>query len=327
MVQTQREPVRQMPEPVARRPTLAMIVDDHEWSSRSLETILAPGGYAFLRAYNGRQAMELARETSPDFIILAAELPDLPGVDVCRSLRKEQRISPNTPILITASGRLNREARLAVLKAGAWDVLGWPIDGEEVLLKLDLYTKAKFEADRAREESNVDHVTGLYNLRGLMRRARELGSDAFRSNRALACVAFAPQLPRDAETDNGEEYSALWSTVERMGRVFSASGRVSDAIGRVRHSEFVFIAPATDEVGALKLAQRLLRALDTAALEDGVAPPRLLAGYSAVGDVHAAGIQPAALLAGATTALHRLQAEPGDETILRYEGEGDAPAC
>lgn len=326
MVQTQREPAGQMAEPGACRPTLAMIVDDHEWSSRSLETILAPGGYAFLRAYNGRQALELARETSPDLIIVDAELPDLPGVDVCRSLRRELRISPNTPILLTTTARLSREDHLAALEAGAWDVLGWPIDGEVVLLKLDVYMKAKFEADRSREESMVDHVTGLYNLRGLMRRARELGSDAFRSNRALACVAFAPQSRQDAENGNAMDYGALWSTVERMGRVFRTSGRVSDAIGRVRLGEFVMIAPATDQVGALKLAQRLLRALETAALEDGVAPPRLVAGYNAVSDFHAAGIQPAALLAGATTALRRVPVEPGDETILRYEGEGDAGA-
>jgi GGDEF domain-containing protein len=109
-----------------------------------------------------------------------------------------------------------------------------------------------------------------------------------------------------------------------MGETFRSVGRVSDAIGRVRLGEFVVIAPATDQVGALKLAQRLLRALDSAALEDGVAPPRLLAGYNAVEDFQAAGIQPAALLAGATTALRRLQAEQGDETILRYQGEGDA---
>jgi PleD family two-component response regulator len=315
-----------MAESGARRPTLALIVDDHEWSSRSLETILAPGGYAFLRAYNARQALELAKETTPDFVIVDADLPDLPGVDVCRSLQRELRISACTPILMTTTGRMSQEDRLAALKAGAWDVLSWPIDGEEVLLKLDLYLKGKFEADRTREESLVDHVTGLYNLRGLMRRARELGSDAFRSSRALACVAFAPQSPPDAEAGNGEDYGALWSTVERMGRVFGRTGRVSDAIGRVRLGEFVIIAPATDDAGALQLARRLLRAVDSAAQEEGVARPRLLVGYNAVSDFQASGIQPAALLAGATTALRRLQAEPGDATILHYEGEGEAPA-
>jgi GGDEF domain-containing protein len=202
-------------------------------------------------------------------------------------------------------------------------VLDWPIDGEQVLLKLDLYMKAKSEADRTREESMVDGVTGLYNLRGLMRRARELGSDAFRNNRALACVAFAPQLPQATAPEEDEGDAALWSVVGRMGRVFRSFGRISDAIGRVRLGEFVIIAPATDETGALKLAQRLLRAVDTAAIEEGVAPPQLLAGYDAVADFQRAGIQPAALLAGATTALRRLQGEPGAEAILRYEGERD----
>ncbi len=312
-----------MAESGAHRPTLALIVNDQEWSSRSLETVLAPAGYAFLRAYNGRQAIELARETMPDVIILDTDLPDMSGIEVCRILRREPRISSNTPILITTSGQMTREGRIKALKAGAWDVRGWPIDADEVMLRLSLYVKAKFDADRIKEESLVDAVTGLYNLRGLMRRARELGSDAFRSGRALACVAFAPHVAVGAEPGNGED-TALWTAVNRVGEVFRAHGRVSDAIGRVRLGEFVVIAPATDEAGALKLAKRLQKAVEEAALEAGVAPPRLLAGYDAVDDFHSSGIQPAALMAGATTALRRLQAEPNDETILRYDGKRDA---
>ncbi len=53
----------------------------------------------------------------------------------------------------------------------------------------------------------------------------------------------------------------------------------------------------------------------------------MLAGYDAVPNFREAGIQPAALLAGATTALRWSQAERSGERIRRYEGdrEGNPP--
>lgn len=317
-----------MAESAPPRPPLALIANDQEWSIRSLESILAPHGYGILRAYTGRQAIDLARETSPDLIVLDANFPDRSGVDVCRTLRNDPRISPCAPILITTAGRRTRADRLDAFRAGAWDFLGLPVDAEELLLRLDAYMRLKLEADRAREESLVDPMTGLYNLRGLMRRARELGSDAYRHGRAMACVAFAPE-PGGAVGPSAESDERLWDTVRRMADLFRASGRVSDAIGRVRLNEFVVIAPGTDDEGARKLAQRFAAAAEQAAGREKAPRLTLLAGYDAVPDVREAHAQPSALLAGATTALRQTQAQSGGPAIRRYEGgEGlaDQPA-
>jgi PleD family two-component response regulator len=315
-----------MADPASCRPRLALIANDQEWSMRSLESILAPSGYAFLRAYTGKQAIELACETTPDLIVVDVDLPDLTGIEVCRTLSDDPRISSNTPLIISTARHLQRGQRLEAVKAGVWDFLCWPIDAEEVLARLDIYVRAKLDADRSREESMVDQVTGLYNLRGLMRRVRELGSDAFRDSRALACVALAPERPADVEDAAGEGDPALWETVNRLGRVFVSQGRVSDAIGRVRLCEFVVFAPATDEAGARRLAQRLLSAIEEASAEEaGDAPAvKILAGYDAVPNFREAGMQAASLLAGATSALHRLQAEPGTERIAGYDGDRES---
>ena len=304
-----------MEESAPSRPPLALIANDQEWSIRSLESILAPDGYAVLRAYSGQQAIDLAREGGPDLLIIDADFSDMPGVDVCRILRKDPRISPSAPILITTAGRRTRQQRLDALSAGAWDFVGLPLDAEELLLRLRAYMQVKFESDRTREESLVDPLTGLYNLKGLMRRARELGTDAYRHGRALACVAFAPEL-------EGQDNEELWLAVDRLAEVFRASGRVSDAIGRVRLGEFVVIAPGTDEVGARKLAQRLVSAAEAAQRErPEPLALTLLAGYDAAPDLREASTQPAALLAGATTALRQSQAEQGGPAIQRYEGD------
>jgi PleD family two-component response regulator len=310
-----------MAESASSRPPLALIANDQEWSIRSLESILAPHGYGILRAYTGQQAIDLARETAPDLIIVDVKFRDLRGVEVCRALRSDPRISPCAPILITTAGRRTRSERLEAFRAGAWDFLGLPLDAEEILLRLDTYMQLKIEVDRTREEGLVDQLTGLYNLRGLMRRARELGSDAYRNGRPLACVAFAPDLRgSDAPpTDKGDE--ALWKAVQRLAGVFRTSGRVSDAIGRVRLGEFVVIAPGTDDTGARKMAQRLASAVEVAGNGPDLPPVTLLAGYDAVDDVREKSAQPSALLAGATTALRQIQAAPGGPAIRRFEND------
>ena len=75
------------------RPPLTLIANSQEWHSRSLESILGPHGYAVLRAYTGKQAIDRARASHPDLIILDTDLPDRDGLDVCRELRADPSIS------------------------------------------------------------------------------------------------------------------------------------------------------------------------------------------------------------------------------------------
>ena len=56
----EKEPEFDMAESAPSRPPLVLIANGQEWSIRSLESILAPHGYAVLRAFSGHQAVELA---------------------------------------------------------------------------------------------------------------------------------------------------------------------------------------------------------------------------------------------------------------------------
>ncbi len=314
-----------MPRSVTHRPPLALIANVQEWSCRSIESILAPEGYAVLRAHSSKKAVELALNASPDVIILDHDFPDRPGIDVCRTLRADPRIHPATPIVITTASSTKRSDRLAALGAGAWDVLSLPLDAKEFLLRLNTYVRAKFVAEQSEAEGMVDDVTGLYNLRGLMRRMRELGSDAYRHERALACVALAPDLVSLGDLDEKESNGRLWALVDRFAEILKQHGRVSDAIGRLHLSEFVVIAPATDEDQALKLAERLSRLFQEK--DDGEdARFQMSAGYDAVANFREAGVHAAALLAGATAALRESLSDRGASRIRRFSGDRDSAA-
>ncbi|HEU4700385.1 MAG TPA: response regulator [Gemmatimonadales bacterium] len=324
------------------RPPLVLIANDQEWSARSLESILGPNGYAVVRAYTGQQALERARAAQPDLIILDAQMPDMHGFDVCRALRSDPRFSATTPIVITTAGPSGRAQRLEAYRAGAWEFLGQPLDGEALLLKLRTFVQSKLEVDRMRDESLLDQATGLYNMRGLARRAREIGSEAFRRHEALACVVFSPEgedepgsplgasavagaashAGADGDGAGAEGPSEVAERLaERVGQLCRKAGRSSDAIGRLGPGEFAVIAPATGPDGAVRLVERLSDSLEATPIpvRGGDRHVRIRAGYCAVPDFAESPVDAIELLLRATTALRDLRRSGSSERIRAFE--------
>jgi diguanylate cyclase (GGDEF)-like protein len=297
---------------------LVLIANDQEWSARSLESILGPSGYSVVRAYTGQQALERARTAQPDLIILDAQMPDLHGFEICRLLRSDSRFSSTTPIIITTSGPSGRTQRLEAYRAGAWEFLGQPLDGEALLLKLGTFLQCKLEVDSLREESLLDPGTGLYNMRGLARRAQEIGADAFRRRDPLACVVLSPE-PESGIGDPPDE--EVQRTAEQVGQLFKRVGRASDAIGRLGHSEFGVIAPATSSEGALRLIQRLGERIEASPIpvRGGERLLRVRAGYCAVPDFAESPVDASELLLRATTALRELKREGDAEQVRAFD--------
>src|SRR5205809_388344 len=162
--------------------------------------MLVPLGYRVVSVGSGRELLDRAPATRPDVVLMDANLQDLDSVAVCRSLRQHRAVSWHTPIFLITSTPATKQQRLAALEAGAWDYLSLVVNGEELALKLDAFTRVKLETDRALEEAAVEPASGLYTMRGLERRAREVVSDAFRRHAPVACVALAggPEARRAA---------------------------------------------------------------------------------------------------------------------------------
>ena len=310
------------------RPPLVLIANDQEWAARSLESLLGPNGYAVLRAYTGRQAIDYARSAHPDVVILDARMSDLDGVDVCRVLREDLTFSAYTPILITTAGTLDRAQTLDAYEAGAWEFFSEPLDGEVLLQKLATYVRAKRAADRVHDESLLDQLTGLYNMRGLARRAREIAAEALRQHNPLACVAFAMEgVLGDEEQPSPYEATQV---ATHLSAVFRRTGRTSDVMGRLGQTEFAIIAPSTEGRGAVRLVERLQATLETAPVTlNGVERTlKIRAGYCAVPDYAEAAVDAVEMLLRAAAALkhHRAGggtapgpiAAPADTSPIRF---------
>jgi len=147
----------------------------------------------------------------------------------------------------------------------------------------------------------------LYNVRGLTRRAQELGADASRRQAPLACVAvsIAPNAtsgeePRDGAADRIAAY---------LSDIFRRTARVSDVVGHLGRSEFGIIAPSTAASGAVRLVERIEATVESApfAVEANERPLQLKAGYCAVPNFAESSVDAVELLLRAATALRHVK--------------------
>lgn len=285
-----------------------------EWSARALETVLQPVGCGVVRTGTGAAAREQARNLHPDAVLIAEPLPDTPGIELCRAMRRDPLIAAGVPIIGLATALPTREHRLAWLRAGAWDFFTLPLDAEELVLKLERHVRAGSESAL---EAFVDPGTGLYSRVGLRRRARELAAEAERRHGGLACVVLRAAVSAAPAADRA-------AVRRRLGAVLRAAARLSDTVGWWDDTEVAIFAPATDSAGAARLGRRLADAVTRATSAAGGRATAIDVemGYDAVSDLQAARLDADDLLARAHGGL---RGTTGRERGGPARGAGSGP--
>ena len=299
---------------------LALIVSADTWSADALQSVLEPGGYRVLRTSAGAETLEVVAGAEPDVILVAAGSTHDDAVELCRRLRQEAAIAVGTAVIMIAVAPATLAQRLAGLRAGAWDVLALPMNAEELVARVDAYVSVKLEADRTRAEGLLDRVSGLYAVRGVEYRARELMADASRHHLALACVVLGVDVRRKEEPVGEGDPIASTRVQRHVAKVLHSHGRLSDIIGRWSHAEFAVLAPGTHAAGAARLAERLGQMVEASPPPIGVVMPPLVvrAGYEAVDDAGATPLRAQDLLERAQNALQSARVANSLPRIRRY---------
>ena len=105
-----------------------LLVDDEPEVLHLFKRILSSEGTLILTAHTGAKALEIARQTRLDLVLLDIRLPDLEGTEVLRALR---RIDPTLPIIMVTSYGSTDTVR-ASMELGAFDYLTKPFDNREI---------------------------------------------------------------------------------------------------------------------------------------------------------------------------------------------------
>ncbi len=108
-----------------------LVVDDEQAVLDLLVYNLGKSHYEVLAAVDGRQALELARQSNPDLILLDLMLPEIDGLDVCRELRRTSKVPI---IMVTARGE--EVDRVVGLELGADDYVSKPFSVRELMARI-----------------------------------------------------------------------------------------------------------------------------------------------------------------------------------------------
>ena len=291
-----------------------LVLSREPGQATALRSWLEASHFTTTFALPGDVGLTRADAEQPDALVVHVSAPGPVALESCRDLR-DAAATALTPLLLWSDQPFTHEERLAALQAGAWDCLAPGTDRDEMLARLRTYVRARHGGRGADQEGLVDAATGLYNRHGLARRARELNAQAFRDHSAIACVAFALNVP-----DGSIDDARMAALLSHCAQALRNRSRMSDVIGRLGPREFAVLAPATGPDGAVQLAQRLARAVTSMLAADPAAPAvTLRAGYDAVVNVAYEPLDPTALLLRAATALRGGRAEPGGDWLRRFE--------
>lgn len=295
---------------VATPPALALVVSANDWNARAVESLLDPVDYVSLRATSRTQAIQFARSAAPDIVIVHGDLADPALDETCRALLRDDLLGATCPLVVLASNGGTRERRLELQRLGVWQVLTQPLDAEAFSLFVARLLGARRELRRLAERVLVNPDTGLYNERGLLRRAAELGAHAARSNEPLACIALRPVM------DGGEHPpipigASVAPIIVHLARTLAPIVRMSDVIGHLRPREFGIVAVGDAESSVFRLVERMRAAVESSPLVMGgiIRHLSISAAVCAVPDFAQSAVSAPALL-GRVAALMR-DATPG----------------
>lgn len=108
-----------------------LVVDDDKKTVDLIRLYLEKDGYRVLVAYDGRRAIEIARNRRPGLIVLDLMLPKVDGLDVCRLLRAES----NVPIIMLTA-KTTENDKLEGLDIGADDYVTKPFSPRELVARV-----------------------------------------------------------------------------------------------------------------------------------------------------------------------------------------------
>ena len=180
-----------------------LVVDDDAKTVELVKLYLNRDGYKVLTAYDGIEALRLARESHPDLIVLDLMLPGVDGLEVCRTLRNESDVP-----IIMLTARTTEQARLTGLDLGADDYVTKPFSPRELAARVRVVLRRLPGETLQRGPPEVKHGELTVDFRKYA---------AFLAGRPLNLTPI--------------EFKLLGALVKEPGRVFSREQLIERALG------------------------------------------------------------------------------------------------
>ena len=178
-----------------------MIVDDESVNIEIVRAYMEEQGFAnFITTTNSTQAVEMVRQLEPDIVLLDINMPQVTGLEILESMRRDHDLMMIPTIILTAAN--DPETKLQALRLGASDFLAKPIDPSELMLRVENVLAVKAYQDHLAKHSERLEQQVRIRTAELVRSRQE----------AIHCLARAGEY-RDDDTGHHVtrvgRYSAL----------------------------------------------------------------------------------------------------------------------
>lgn len=115
-------------------PKKILVADDEKDIVELISYNLEQEGFQVLKAYDGRQAWEKVNAERPDLLILDLMMPAIPGMEVCRMIRRQEATAGLPIIMLTAKS--DPVDRILGLEVGADDYVPKPFHVRELVARV-----------------------------------------------------------------------------------------------------------------------------------------------------------------------------------------------
>ena len=136
-----------------------LVIDDDVKTTELVKLYLRRDGYRVVTAYDGLQALDVAREAHPDLVVLDLMLPGLDGFEVFRALRDESDVP-----IIMLTAKTTEQDRLNGLDLGADDYVTKPFSPKELAARVRAVLRRLPDETLQRGPEEVRHSELLVNF-------------------------------------------------------------------------------------------------------------------------------------------------------------------
>ena len=177
-----------------------LVVDDDVKTVELVKLYLDRDGYQVLTAYNGVEALRLAREGHPDLVVLDLMLPDIDGLEVCRTLRRESDVP-----IIMLTARTTDQDKLVGLDLGGDDYVTKPFSPKELMARVRAVLR-RLPGERGPDQIKSGELDMNFKTH-----------EAWLAGRSLNLTTV--------------EFKLLGILAKEPGRVFSRTSLIEEALG------------------------------------------------------------------------------------------------
>mgnify|MGYP001306386334 FL=1 len=222
-----------------------LIVDDNVTNCEVLQRRLSMQGLSCRTAYDGNTAISEVFKKTPDLILLDVILPDINGLELLKTFRKEHNAESLPVIMVSAFNDVDSISKC--IQLGAQDYLPKPINGTILLAKVVAALERKFWREREKElvdklhiQATTDQLTGIYNRRVIFEALDEAMENSKQSkDRQFATIMFDIDFFKQVNDNYG--HAGGDAVLISFAQLLQSEISSPNIVGRIGGEEFLAI--------------------------------------------------------------------------------------